>query len=86
MSKRQEYKEGWTTDFNISANHYTACGLCDDFVSINIETHKGHFSHHMNCNLDSLHTLSDQISDMQKVIDNAIAKILETRSRDDETE
>lgn len=72
-SEKQKYKRGWERVFDIEATYYNAERGLHDFLTINIELQNGSFSQRIECDLDSLFILSDQIAEVQKVIDDVIA-------------
>ena len=72
-SEKQKYKRGWERAFDIGATYYEAEHGLHDFLTINIELQNGSFSQRIECDLDSLFILSDQIAEVQKVIDDVIA-------------
>ena len=71
--EKQKYKRGWERAFDIEATYYEAEHGLYDFLTINIELQNGSFSQRIECDLDSLFILSDQIAEVQKVIDDVIA-------------
>ena len=81
MTDKQAYRHGWERDFDICATYYTVEHGLHDFLTINVELQNGYFSQRIECDLDRLFTLSDQIAEMQKVVDDAIAAILKKKSR-----
>ena len=76
MTDKQTYRQGWERDFDICATYYKAEHGLNDFLTINVELQNGYFSQRIECDLDRLFTLSDQIADMQRVVDDTIAAIL----------
>lgn len=83
MADKQAYKEGWTRDFDISATYYKGGDVCSDFLSVDIATQHGSLSQRIDCNLEALYILSDQIADMQRVVDDAIEAILKKKAEVD---
>ncbi len=73
MADKQAYRRGWERAFDIEATYYEAEHGLHDFLTINIELQNGSFSQRIECDLDSLFILSDQIAEVQKVIDDVIA-------------
>ena len=76
MTDKQTYRQGWERDFDICATCYKAEHGLNDFLTINVELQNGYFSQRIECDLDRLFTLSDQIADVQRAIDDAIAATL----------
>ena len=76
MTDKQAYRHGWERDFDICATYYKAEHGLNDFLTINVELQNGYFSQRIECDLDRLFTLSDQIADMQRVVDDAIEATL----------
>ena len=83
MTDKQTYRRGWERDFDIEATYYKAEHGLHDFLTINVELQNGYFSQRIECDLDRLFTLSDQIADMQRVVDDAIAAILTKKAEVD---
>ena len=76
MTDKQTYRRGWERAFDIDATYYEAEHGLPDFLTVNVELQNGNFSQRIECNLDSLYILSDQIADMQRVVDDAIEATL----------
>ena len=83
MTNKQAYRQGWERDFDICATYYTVEHGLHDFLTINVELQNGYFSQRIECDLDRLFTLSDQIADVQRAIDDAIAAILTKKAEVD---
>ena len=83
MADKQVYRQGWERDFDICATYYKAEHGLNDFLTVNVELQNGNFSQRIECDLDRLFTLSDQIADMQRVVDDAIAAILKKKEEVD---
>jgi len=83
MTNKQAYRQGWERDFDINATYHKAEHGLNDFLTINVELQNGYFSQRIEYDLDRLFTLSDQIADMQKVVDDAIAAILTKKAEVD---
>lgn len=79
MADKQPYKEGWTKDFDIDAMYFEGSGFSSDFLSVQITTQHGYLNQRIDCSLEALYTLSDQIAEMQKVVDNAIEEKLKQK-------
>ena len=80
MTDKQAYRHGWERDFDIEATYYKAEHGLNDFLTINVEHQNGYFSQRIECDLDRLYTLSDQITEMQKVVDDAIEAMLQKKA------
>ena len=80
MTNKQAYRQGWERDFDICATYYKAEQGLHDFLTINVELQNGYFSQRIECDLDRLFTLSDQIADMQRVVDDAIEATLQKKA------
>ena len=80
MTDKQTYRRGWERDFDINATHSKAGYGLPDFLSIHVELQNGYFSQRIECDLERLFTLSDQIADMQRVIDDAIEAMLQKKA------
>ena len=63
MTDKQTYRRGWERDFDIEATYYKAEHGSNDFLTINVELQNGYFSQRIECELERLFTLSDQIAD-----------------------
>lgn len=83
MTDKQAYRQGWERDFDINSTYYNAGHGLNDFLTINVELQNGYFSQRIECDLDRLFTLSDQIADVQRVVDDAIAAILTKKAEVD---
>ena len=83
MTDKQAYRQGWERDFDINATYHNAEHGLHDFLTINVELQNGCFSQRIECDLDRLFTLSDQIADVQMVVDDAIAAILKKKAEVD---
>ena len=83
MADKQAYRQGWERDFDINATYHNAEHGLHDFLTINVELQNGCFSQRIECDLDRLFTLSDQIADVQMVVDDAIAAILKKKAEVD---
>ena len=83
MADKQAYKEGLTRDFDISATYYKGGYVRIGFLSVDITTQHGSFSQRIDCDFEALCILSDQIADMQRVVDNAIEATLEKKAEVD---
>ena len=83
MTDKQAYRHGWERDFDINATYYKAERGLPDFLTLNVELQHGYFSQRIECDLDRLFTLSDQIADVQRVVDDAIAAILKKKAEVD---
>ena len=83
MTNKQTYRRGWERDFDIEATCYKAEHGLNDFLTINVELQNGYFSQRIECDLDCLDRLfilSDQIADMQRVVDDAIEAMLKRKA------
>ena len=80
MADKQAYKQGWERDFDINATYYKAERGLPDFLTLNVELQHGYFSQRIECDLDRLFTLSDQIADMQRVVDDAIEATIQKKA------
>ena len=83
MTDKQTYRRGWERDFDIEATYYKAEHGSNDFLTINVELQNGYFSQRIECDLERLFTLSDQIADMQRVVDDAIEAMLQKKAEVD---
>ena len=83
MTDKQTYRRGWERDFDIEATYYKAEHGSNDFLTINVELQNGYFSQRIECDLDRLFTLSDQIADMQRVVDDVIEAMLKKKAEVD---
>ena len=83
MADKQVYRQGWERDFDINATYHNAEHGLHDFLTINVELQNGCFSQRIECGLDRLFTLSDQIAVVQRVVDDAIAAILKKEAEVD---
>ena len=83
MTDKQTYRRGWERDFDIEATYYKAEHGLNDFLTINVELQNGYFSQRIECDLDRLSTLSDQIADVQRVVDDAIEAMLQKKAEVD---
>ena len=86
MTAKQTYRRGWERDFDIDATYYKAEHGLNDFLTINVELQNGYFSQRIECDLDCLDrllTLSDQITDMLRVVDDAIEATLKKKAEVD---
>ena len=83
MTDKQAYRQGWERDFDINATYYKTGHGLHDFLAINVELQNGYFSQRIECGLDRLFTLSDQIAVMQKVVDEAIESTLQKKAEVD---
>ena len=83
MTDKQAYRQGWERDFDINATYYKAEHGLHAFLTINVELQNGYFSQRIECDLDRLSTLSDQIAVMQKVVDEAIESTLQKKAEVD---
>ena len=83
MTNKQAYRQGWERDFDIHATYHKAEHGLHDFLAINVELQNGYFSQRIECGLDRLFTLSDQIADVQRVVDDTIAVILTKKAEVD---
>lgn len=80
MADKQTYRQGWEKDFDINATYYKVEHGLNDFLSIDIELQNGNFSQRIECDLDRLFILSDQIADMQRVVDDTIEAMLKEKA------
>ena len=83
MTDKQAYRQGWERDFDIEATYHKAEHGLHDFLTINVELQNGYFSQRIECDLDRLFTLSDQIADVQRVVDEAIESMLQKKAEVD---
>ena len=83
MTNKQTYRRGWERDFDIEATYYKAEHGSNGFLTIDVELQNGNFSQRIECDLDRLFTLSDQIADMQRVVDDAIEATLQKKAEVD---
>ncbi len=83
MTDKQTYRQGWEKDFDINATYHKVEHGLHDFLAINVELQNGYFSQRIECDLDRLFTLSGQIADMQKVVDDAIEVTLRKKAEVD---
>ena len=83
MADKQVYRQGWERDFDINVTYHNAGPGLNDFLTINVELQNGYFSQRIECDLDRLSTLSDQIAVMQKVVDEAIESTLQKKAEVD---
>lgn len=80
MTDKQAYRQGLERDFDINATYYKVEHGLYDFLAINVELQNGYFSQRIECDLDRLFTLSDQIADVQRVVDDAIEAMLQKKA------
>ena len=80
MADKQVYRQGWERDFDINVTYHNAGPGLNDFLAINVELQHGQFSQRIECDLERLFTLSDQIADMQRVVDDAIEAMLQKKA------
>ena len=83
MTDKQPYKEGWTRDFDINAMYFKGSEFSGDFLSVQITTQHGESNQRIDCSLGALYILSDQIAEMQKVVDDAIEATLQKKAEVD---
>lgn len=79
MTDRQSFRRGWEKDFDIDLTYYKAEHGLQDFLAINVDLQSGSFSQRIDCDLDRLFILSDQIADMQRVVDDTIEAMLKEK-------